>query len=304
MDDPQAQFTPTIPLSASGNLPYHVHNGYDAPLVDKLANDIVKQLPNYTALAGIGVSITAGVGSGSGAGANTELFGGDGGATGAGGSVNIEGGIGGATSGAGGNLTVKAGNAQAGNSNGGDLFLQGGLNAGSGTIGQVGISKMSGAFTAYFNPESLTADRQLTIQDKAGTLALTSDIPAAFTPTYTSNIDSHDVSTTGGQTIAHGLGKAPKFVRIVALGPGLGSSVPASSEGTYNGTVQCNVNVDGLTANTNSNNSQIITLNKVDGTNPHNATATIAFDATNITLTWSKNSTPTGTASFMWECYA
>jgi hypothetical protein len=124
---------------------------------------------------------------------------------------------------------------------------------------------------------------------------------------------SHDVSVTGSQTIAHGLGKTPSYIRIYATttlsdSNYIGASV---SYGMYDGT------------NTNTNYSYSATLrvgtsnngvggSGIDTTNilnlvPNNgasSTATVTFDATNITLTWSKSNTPTGTANLVWEAYS
>src|SRR3990167_2860191 len=93
------------------------------------------------------------------------------------------------------------------------------------------------------------------------------------------------------QTITHGLGRIPRFIRMTALffdGTELLSSI-----GTYNGstiaTTYTYPAVDAATSTTN-----IIRLIPATG----NIQAAVpTFDSTNITLTWTKTLSPTGSAS-------
>jgi hypothetical protein len=111
---------------------------------------------------------------------------------------------------------------------------------------------------------------------------------------------THDISVAGAQTIAHGLGKTPSQIKITVTCPA--SEYVSQSTGVYNGTTTSMVywwdaGYPELSGGSNDNsNIAFAILN-----NTNSATATVAFDGTNITLTWSKTNTPTGTAYIMWE---
>ncbi len=145
--------------------------------------------------------------------------------------------------------------------------------------------------------------------------------PLASAPSFpTMGSSSHDVSTTGAQTIPHGLGAIPRLVEITSIIDMEANSVNGSPG---RGTSMCYGFFDGI--NTNSNGSYFVmaTIGSTNGgfsstqqsstyaiylttafNTTHEALATIAVDATNITLTWSKTSSPTGTAIFNWKAQA
>jgi hypothetical protein len=54
-------------------------------------------------------------------------------------------------------------------------------------------------------------------------------------------------------------------------------------------------------ASTSSEANSSYIIKALVGTGPDYCTATCAVDGTNITLTWSKNNTPTGTLNIAWE---
>lgn len=123
--------------------------------------------------------------------------------------------------------------------------------------------------------------------------------PVARVTTYTTGSTTYTISTASGtQTIAHGLGLTPKMVRLTAnLGGANGS--PLQSFGTYNGTTNaCTYVADNGTQVAGSSSSVGIVLRTSAG---NDASGVITFDATNITITWTKTGTPTGTAEIMWE---
>jgi hypothetical protein len=97
------------------------------------------------------------------------------------------------------------------------------------------------------------------------------------------------------QTIPHGLGSTPSYVRF------MGSANFGSAFGTFDGT---NMNgVYGFSGTPNSAaGTNVYVLWFVDGTNGQEATITV--DATNIYLAWTKAGTGlTGVLSFIWEAY-
>ena len=100
-------------------------------------------------------------------------------------------------------------------------------------------------------------------------------------------------SASGDQVIAHNLGRTPKYVRI--SGFQTSGSDNKMSIGSYNGTTTSCIYNDHSGAGTSD--SYVIRI----FTSAANQTATIAVDATNITLSWTKAGSPTGTAYIMWE---
>lgn len=108
-----------------------------------------------------------------------------------------------------------------------------------------------------------------------------------------------DLSTTGAQNIAHGLGTIPKFVKITAQFAS--NSVINQVSSTYsNGTeydISTAMAADGSFSN-NGANSQIY------ASNGNFASYVITTDATNIILNKSKTGGPSGTAQVLWETIA
>lgn len=129
-------------------------------------------------------------------------------------------------------------------------------------------------------------------------------IESLFVGTFTNGVSTHDASATGAETIAHGLGKTPKKIRIKAVRSAGSGTLGTVSEGTYNGTTNSALyfttgesgNPDFWINGTSA--TQIVYLDfKSSQTN----TAIATFDGTNITLTWSKGGSPTGTVYLLWE---
>jgi hypothetical protein len=119
------------------------------------------------------------------------------------------------------------------------------------------------------------------------------------TTIYSSGTTTYDMSTASGtQTIAHGLGVIPKLVRIDGYWiTNSRNPVMAISLGSWsasgNHAIQ-NYQSDAV----NNTNSNAIALQENSGKYQQ---ASINVDVTNITLTWTKGSTPTGTAVLHWE---
>ena len=122
--------------------------------------------------------------------------------------------------------------------------------------------------------------------------------------TFTNGVSTHDASATGVETIAHGLGKTPKKIRIKAVKATGTATLGSVSEGTYNGTTNSALyfttgesgNPDNWINGTSG--TQIVYLDFKSGASN---TAIATFDGTNITLTWSKSGSPTGTVYLLWE---
>jgi hypothetical protein len=106
----------------------------------------------------------------------------------------------------------------------------------------------------------------------------------------------------GNVTYAHGLGRIPKMVRITALRHS-GDTIFAESFGAYDGSNTRCVWANGQYNNHSDSGSSttyiVLIYSAVDQSEYSRATITV--DATNITLSWTKSASPSGTITFMWE---
>ena len=120
---------------------------------------------------------------------------------------------------------------------------------------------------------------------------------------YKNGTATKDVSEANAdQVIAHGLGTTPKKLRIFAMIP---STIYAMSYGIYNGTTISTIDCGGTAAyGVSVSSTKIINLEALAGNSANLSQATLAIDATNITLSWVKTNTPTGIAKFVWEVEA
>lgn len=130
-------------------------------------------------------------------------------------------------------------------------------------------------------------------------IATTSLVVAYTNGTATKN--AGDASTT--QNIAHGLGKIPKYVKIMAqveVSSSPGGTLLATA--TYNGTTQSSVstyinNSFGIVSDTN------FRLNTASAATTYTS-GVVTFDATNIIITWTKTGSSTGNYQLLWEAQA
>lgn len=134
--------------------------------------------------------------------------------------------------------------------------------------------------------------------------------------TYKNGIDTSRAGNASGSTqnIAHGLGKTPKRIRIVATWSdgsrsASGNGQVITSIGTYNGTTNSNVNWSMNSAGgylgTSADNTYGVYLIETTS-NQFYQRAVITCDGTNIILTWTTNGTlgSANTISLMWEAEA
>jgi hypothetical protein len=107
------------------------------------------------------------------------------------------------------------------------------------------------------------------------------------------------------QTIAHGLGKIPSFVRINSH-CGMGSSITMNCSGAYDGSnanYAYNASYPGNSSQVGNGTGYIIAMSYDNGFTDGQK-ASIMVDATNIYLSWTKVGTPaTGTIAYVWEAY-
>lgn len=173
-----------------------------------------------------------------------------------------------------------------------------------GTLPRVFLYKLNGS--TILASGDIATGLEFKIKNDGTNFQLTSPVaipPLIVPPAYKNGTTTHDVSITGTQNIAHGLGIIPKYIRIRAAIPSGGTSLYAISDGTYNGTTSSYIATEGNSPGVDIG-SNIIQLSALDATSNKVVSATVTFDATNIILTWTNGNSPTGTASLMWEAFA
>lgn len=134
---------------------------------------------------------------------------------------------------------------------------------------------------------------------------------------YKSGNTSYNLTTASGtQTIAHGLGKTPKYVRIsfilsqTNIAGTSGIANLRNGVGTFNGTTYATWYTGTQSGDTSGNYTTIQTTSYLvayeagSGGSDVSQKATAALDSTNITLTWTKTASPTGTLLMTWEAFA
>lgn len=154
-------------------------------------------------------------------------------------------------------------------------------------------------------PTGTTAVTQAA-NDNSTKLATTAYADAQVSSVFKNGIASKNLADAStSQTIAHGLGRVPKMVRFSAHHTSASGTGILSMNGCYNGTTNsCVGNAHGTSSGTYQQyNSSVygIGLGDVNVPADDGQTGVVTFDATNITITWTKNNSPTGTVSFMWE---
>lgn len=106
-----------------------------------------------------------------------------------------------------------------------------------------------------------------------------------------------EASTT--QTIAHGLGRVPKYVRIKAVGvKTVSTGFSVWAEAIFNGSVQTSQSFNDLGSGSYAVSEADFRLSSVGTSGTNAQTGVISVDATNITITWTKHGTP---GSITWE---
>ena len=134
---------------------------------------------------------------------------------------------------------------------------------------------------------------------------------------YKSGNTSYNLTTASGtQTIAHGLGKTPKYVRIsfilsqTNIAGTSGIANLRNGVGTFNGTTYATWYTGTQSGDTSGNYTTIQTTSYLvayeagSGGSDVSQKATAALDSTNITLTWTKTASPSGTLLMTWEAFA
>lgn len=111
-------------------------------------------------------------------------------------------------------------------------------------------------------------------------------------------------AASGTQNIAHGLGKTPVYVRLTCiLLHGTNEDGGSIATSVYNGTTQSSVYRLKVNNQWSVASGTTFKLNVTAG-GAMNQEGAITVDGTNISIAWTKNSSPGGTAHILWEAWA
>ena len=132
-----------------------------------------------------------------------------------------------------------------------------------------------------------------------------SSVPSAGAPNSKNALATKDVAdASGSQTIAHGLGRVPTSVNFDYFFGA--SAVSVIVHGSYDGATNiCAGHVHGTASGTFASFSSAsfgaALASTADSPVTAGQTGVITVNATNITIAWTKNGSPTGTVTFMWS---
>lgn len=143
----------------------------------------------------------------------------------------------------------------------------------------------------------ILASQFVTVIYDGTNFVMLSPVANGFRGLVGSGATTRDLSTASGtQNIAHGLGVTPKIYNV--YGTKLTSNGTMSFAHAMNGTAT-SINTD----TTGGAQNQTATFQLGTSQTAHQE-AVITVDSTNIILTWTKTSTPTGTANIVWSAFA
>lgn len=182
---------------------------------------------------------------------------------------------------------------------------------------QTGVIRANGVYTVVYDGTSfILQNEDFATTNNKGIVEMATDAEANTATDETRYINSKQakdnywkfsswVSTkdladaSGAQTIAHWLGRIPKNVKITAAAPA-GTTNPFTPFTVYNGTTQSSLSYYG-DGSTLWYRSATWALLLGDSSWARYQSWVVTFDSTNITITWTKTSVPTGTMPLIWE---
>lgn len=166
------------------------------------------------------------------------------------------------------------------------------------SLGAITILRPDGSALANGD---ISANMVLEVVYRSGSFYMLSPVansPKINSGVFTKNLS--DANTT--QTIAHGLGRTPRYIKIQA-GYGLATAMGALSTVTYDGvnTAASYIGQNNSTILDGSSTSNFIIIGTTTSTQ---ISGVITMDATNISIAWTKTNSPTNVAYGIWEAFA
>ncbi len=132
-------------------------------------------------------------------------------------------------------------------------------------------------------------------------LSPTANTPQATSSYFNTTTTKNVADSSTSQTIAHGLGVAPKWVKVTAYNVNTGTLGINGSIGYYDVGGQNCVYFSGTTTAIQGTDTVALHLLPNGSSTGNNQTGSIAVDATNITITWTKAGSPVGSFTILVE---
>lgn len=128
--------------------------------------------------------------------------------------------------------------------------------------------------------------------------------PTSTAPVWKTGVALYAGNTSsGGQTIAHGLTRAPLFAQFTAMDTAATNAGSSFSYGSYDGTNMSCISTSAIVASTTVGATDK-SINVFSAGTTNGQSATVTLDATNINLTWTKGgSGATGNIQIMWSVF-
>lgn len=187
-------------------------------------------------------------------------------------------------------------------------FKAGTANTGSATlnVNSLGAKTIKKNYNSDLSTGDILANQIIEVVYDGTNMQMVSQKAGGAYSSGTTTKNANDASAT--QTIAHGLGVTPKYVRIKAVialtstsgvDPGM-----YWAETTYNGTTQSSISVYKTSATVTAVGTTFL-ISSTNTGDTANSTGVVTVDATNISIAWTKTGSP-GTSIFtiLWEAQA
>ena len=158
----------------------------------------------------------------------------------------------------------------------------------------------SGSITQLAIPYASPSDAGIWIRGRySGSWSSWSQVGgSASAVAATGGVGTHNSATVETQTIAHGLGKTPKLVKITAFTDCGSTGYGIQSVGSTDGTNHRSTYLRHTSASVSAN-SAVYDVRLQSGSD--SAYGIVTFDATNIYIAWTKANLGIGTVNFLWD---
>ena len=145
------------------------------------------------------------------------------------------------------------------------------------------------------NADTAETGNSVIVRTKSTGLLDSSIIPVSSIKKGTT---TKDISSTSDTVIAHGLGTTPTLVRIIATQAGATMGITLAE---YSNSTQVAIYEGIQIPSDTASGAAFRIYGRIDSS--LYTTGTMTVDATNITISWSKTGSPTGTSYLIWEVF-
>lgn len=188
-------------------------------------------------------------------------------------------------------------------------FKAGTANTGSATlnVNSLGAKTIKKNYNTDLATGDIAANQIIEVVYDGTNMQMVSQRAGGIFASGTTTKNAADASAT--QTIAHGLGTTPKYIKITATSSDLATAASAAgflyASTAYNGTTQSSISImkSGSTSVATTTDFRISVSNT--GSTTDASVGVVTCDATNISIAWTKSGSPgSSTFNLLWEAQA